>query len=159
MAFAIHPAQLGFLEAIARGDKIVWHPLLRWLTCFAPGFDGHRIEYTHDWVFPGMHEIIYPLREGRAGSVAGVKLCELQGLLTQTDLLATLDAQASLSPLEVFEHGIAWMSGNSERYRTMDVQHRAATEAKNQIARRFLQTYPLRIPQEIWEQALPKQSS
>jgi hypothetical protein len=107
MDLAIHPAQLTFLDAITRGEKIVWHPVLRSLVCFASDFDANEFEYTHDWVFPGMHEIIYPLHDQRPENVVGVKLCELQGLLNETDLLQHLTAENLLSPLQVFEHGIA----------------------------------------------------
>jgi hypothetical protein len=105
-----------------------------------------------------MHELIYPLYEGPP-RIIGVKLCELQGLLTETNLLGHCAEDGSLAPLEVFDHGIAWMEAHSERYRTMDAARRVQVLEKSACARAFFETYPLRIRQEVWQRALPQKSS
>lgn len=158
MAFGIHPDQLGYIEAIKRGDKIVWHSPLRWLTCFAPDFDAHREEYTHDWVFPGVHENVYPRYDVPRGLV-GVKLCTLEGALALTNVLEKLDDAESLSPLDVLEYCIVWLGENSDDYQTMNEARRAKFDEKTLLTRQFLQAYPLRIPREVWRRALPKQAS
>ncbi len=41
----------------------------------------------------------------------------------------------------------------------MGEQRRAQVNAKTLLTRQFLQAYPLRIPREVWECALPKRAS
>ncbi len=106
MEFGIHPDHAHYLETIAQGEKIVWHRPLRLLTCFAVDFDAKLEPYTHDWVFPGMHENIYPLYDIPRGLV-GIKIWTLEGILAETNVLEKLDAAQSLSPLDVIEYGIA----------------------------------------------------
>lgn len=158
MTFGIHPAQVGFLEALSRGEKILYHSAMRWLTCFAPKFDANREAYTHGWVFPGMHELIYPLHDLDHG-IVGVKLCELQGLLTHTDLLKTLGPDDSLSPLEVFEYGIRWVAEHGTEYHTRMARRKEEIVAKDELARAFFTSYPLRIQRDVWQLALPKSTS
>lgn len=150
----VHPAMIDFIAALERGEKVVYHWSMHYLYCFAADFDPQE-QYLSHWVYPGMHELLYPLFERERG-VIGISFTCLQGLLHDTDLLTTKDKDNNLAANEIFECGIRWMETKDRSYMTMNAERRETTLADNEKARAFLIKANIVVPFSVWSKALPK---
>lgn len=153
---AIHPVQVDWLAAISRGEKVLYHSAMNLLHCFLPTFNASEGEYLTRWVFPGMYEIIYPLDRRE---IVGIVFWTLDGLLRDTDLLSTQDAEGNLSPLTIFEYGVQWLATNHPVYQRMTDQRKEEVFNENEKCEKFLQNYPLLVPSTLWSKALPARHS
>ena len=154
----VHPAQIEFMEAIERGERVVYHWSMHYLYCFSPDFNPQEEQYLSHWVSPGMHELLYSLYHREKG-VVGISFSCLQGLLRDTDLLTTQDKDGNIVANSIYEYGIAWLEEYDPMYRALQGEKKETVLQDNEKGLQFLQKYPILVPYSVWSKAVPTQTS
>lgn len=153
-----HPAQIEWLKAVERGEKILWHGSMHILDCFLPGFDPRKEECVMRHVLPThLHDLAYPLYDQKRGAV-GVEFWSLGWLLKETDLLSTQDMGGYLPPLAIYIFGSKAYEDSAE-YKALPAKKKEMICRQDKEALSFLGRYPLRVPPHLWSRALPKSDS
>jgi hypothetical protein len=128
-------------DAFDSGNPVVWHPELKWLFCVMP-YTISMGNYVSRWVSCGYFELLYPLSQTHC---IGVKFLAFPLLLAEDNwLLAQQDQGAHLCAL----HILTSCENMAQRLRT-EIEPEGL-----EIARRFFETHPMHVPNDIWLCAL-----